>query len=72
MKRAKKKRPAELAKTVDPVFRREVLVRRMCAVMGWEYKTCHVYTGIRKVAQAEAVPVGLDKLEEILRRLEAQ
>jgi hypothetical protein len=50
--------------------RREQLVRRLCEIMGWPYKTGHVYAGIRKVALAEAVAVGLDKLEEIVRRLE--
>ncbi len=52
--------------------RREALVRRMCAVMGWPYSTAPVFAGIRKVALAQAVPVGLDKLEEILKRLESK
>jgi hypothetical protein len=52
--------------------RREKLVRRICKAMGWEYKTAHVWTGIRKVALAEAVPVGLDKLEAIVERLEGK
>jgi hypothetical protein len=51
--------------------RREELTRRLCNLMNWEYKTCHVYTAIRKAAKAEAVIVGLDKLEEIIARLDA-
>jgi hypothetical protein len=50
--------------------RRESLIRRMVAVMGWEYHTSPVLTGMRKAALSEAVVVGLDKLEAILERLE--
>jgi len=50
--------------------RREKVVRRACRVMGWEYKTCPVFTGIRKVAIGQAVPVGLEKLEAMLDRIE--
>jgi hypothetical protein len=49
--------------------RREKLTRHLCAIMGWEYKTGPVYAGLRKAALAEAVVVGLDKLEEIITRL---
>ena len=51
--------------------RREELVRRTCKVMGWEYKTSPVFAGIRKIALGEAVAVSLNKLEEILKRLES-
>jgi hypothetical protein len=51
-------------------FQREQLVRRVCVVMGWEYHTSPVWAGLRKVALAEAVAIGLDKLEEIIIRLE--
>jgi hypothetical protein len=50
--------------------KREAVVRRVCAVMGWDYHQSPVWTGLRKVALAEAVPVGLDKLEEIMDRLD--
>ena len=53
------------------VERREQLVARMCAVMGWEYKKAPVWTALRKVAVAEAVAISLDKLEEVLTKLEA-
>jgi hypothetical protein len=49
--------------------RREQLIRRMCEVMCWEYSTSPVWSGLRKVALAEAVPVGLDKLEHVIDRL---
>lgn len=50
--------------------RREAVIRRMCRIMGWDYHTSLVWAGLRKVALAEAVPVGLDKLEAIAERLE--
>jgi hypothetical protein len=50
--------------------RRERLAKRLCRVMGWEYRAGPVRAGVRKVALAEAVPVGLDGLEEIAGRLE--
>lgn len=49
--------------------RRQRLVREMCAVMGWEYKTYPAWTGLRKVARAEATAISLDKLEEVIARL---
>src|ERR1700722_4713009 len=52
------------------VVRRESLIRRACKIMGWEYHTSPVWTGLRKIALCEAVPISLDKLEEILNRLE--
>lgn len=51
---------------------REALVKRVAAVMGWPYKTSPVWAGLRKVAMAEGVVVGVDKLEEIVVRLEAE
>jgi hypothetical protein len=39
--------------------------------MGWEYHRSFKLTAIRKVAMAEAVVVGLDKLEEMLNRIES-
>jgi hypothetical protein len=39
--------------------------------MGWPYKTGPVWTGLRKVAMAEAIVIGLDKLQEIIDELEA-
>lgn len=50
--------------------RRQALAQRLCEAMGWEFKTGNIYIGIRKVALAEAVPVGLDKLEAVVNRLE--
>jgi hypothetical protein len=50
--------------------RREALARRLCAAMGWEYKTGPAFAGIRAVALGKAVALGVDKLEEILKRLE--
>jgi hypothetical protein len=50
--------------------RAEKLIKRMCKLMGWDYKTSPLWTGIRKVAVREAVPIGLDKLEAVVRRLE--
>lgn len=61
----------EAAEADRNVARREALVQRLCAVMGWEYKTGNIWTGLRKAAKAEATVIGLDKLEEILARLEA-
>ena len=49
--------------------RRESLVRHVCDVMGWDYSQSPVWTGLRKVALAEAIPVGLDKLQEIINKL---
>lgn len=46
--------------------RRESAVRRACELMGWEYKTYPAYTGIRRVALAEAVAISLEKLDELL------
>lgn len=51
--------------------RRELLIRRVNAVMGWEYSTGPVWGGLRAVAQAKAVAISLDKLEFILERLES-
>jgi Multiubiquitin len=50
--------------------RRDRLVRRACTLMGWKYRTGPVWGGIRKFALAEAVVISLEKLEEILDRLE--
>lgn len=50
--------------------RREVLVRRACLVMCWDYHTSPAFTGIRKVAMADAVAVGLDKLAAMLDEIE--
>lgn len=47
------------------------LCRELCSLMGWKTGTVHKYTAIRKFALDEAVVIGLDKLEEIVRRLEA-
>lgn len=55
----------------DRAVLREQLIRRACKAMGWEYKTSPVWTGLRKVALAEAVPIGLDRLEEMLCLLES-
>lgn len=55
----------------DAIKRRDELIRRVRAVMGWPDTTKPIYTVIRAVAKGEAVAVGLDKLEEIVRRLEA-
>lgn len=52
--------------------RREELVSRMCAAMGWEYSKHPVWTALRKVAVAEAVAISLDKLEEVINRLEGR
>ncbi len=50
--------------------RQTALGKRLCKLMGWTYKTCPVWTGLRKVALGEAVVIGLDKLELILEQLE--
>lgn len=50
--------------------RRNQLCRRLCDLMGWQQKTGHIWGHLRKVALAEAAVIGLDKLEEIIRRLE--
>ncbi len=50
--------------------RRQKLSRKLCKLMGWEFKNCHVYAALRKAAMAEAVVIGMDKLEEIIKRLE--
>ena len=50
--------------------RREALVRRACAVMGWDYHTSPAFGAIRKVAMADAVAVGLDKLAAMLDEIE--
>jgi hypothetical protein len=52
--------------------RRERLCRRACELMGWEYKVHPAYAGIRKVANGEAVAISLEKLEEVIKRLEAR
>jgi hypothetical protein len=51
--------------------RNEKLIRRACKVMGWTYHRTHVYSIMRKVGLQEAVAISLDKLEEMLNRLEA-
>jgi hypothetical protein len=38
--------------------------------MNWPYHTSPVWGALRKIAMAEAVAISLDKLEEILNRLE--
>ena len=48
---------------------REVVVRRACGVMGWDYKTSPAYTGIRQVALGNAVAVSVEKLHELLDRI---
>ena len=52
--------------------RRDVAVRRMCRIMGWQYERDLVWAALRKVAMAEAIAVSLDKLVEIMDRLEQQ
>lgn len=61
------KEEAELDRNVA---RREALVQRLCAVMGWEYATAVIWAGLRKVAEAEATVIGLNRLEEIVARLD--
>lgn len=59
--------------TRDAIRKRNLsLCRQLCKLMGWPQKTVHKYTAIRKFAMDEAVVVGLDKLEEIVRRLETK
>lgn len=50
--------------------RREAVISRACTIMGWDYKTSPVFTGLRKVAMAEAVAISLEKLGELLDRIE--
>jgi len=50
--------------------RREALVRQIGAIMGWDYHQSPIYAGLRKVAIADATVIGLDKLEQIIGRLE--
>lgn len=50
--------------------RREQVIRRVNELMGWEYSSCLGWGAIRKVASAEAVAVSIDKLEQIIARLE--
>ncbi len=57
---------------IDAAARREMLTWQLCQAMGWEYKTCPVWTGLRKAALAEAVVIGVEKLQEILVRLTAR
>ena len=49
---------------------REKAVRRLCAAMGWEYKLGLVWAGLRAVAMMQAVPISVDKINEISSRLE--
>lgn len=49
--------------------RRESLVRRMCAVMGWPYKAGPFWSGARQAAIGNATFISNDKLEEIIERL---
>lgn len=51
--------------------RRDEVSRRLCELMGWPYGTGLVWLGLRKIALAEATAVSVDKLEEIVKRLEA-
>ena len=51
---------------------REQLIRRACVLMGWDYHTSPVWTALRKVALAEAVPISLEKLNEMLDRIEGK
>ena len=48
----------------ENALRREKLSRRLCQVMGWEYQTCPVWTGLRKVALAEAVVPEVDLIAD--------
>lgn len=50
--------------------RREKLVHRMCEIMGWPYQQGPIWAGLRKIAMAEAVPISLEKLAEVIARLE--
>ena len=50
--------------------RRDNLVRRMCAVMEWPLEEKLLFLGIIKIAHVEAVPVSLEKLQEVLDKLE--
>jgi hypothetical protein len=43
----------------------------MCKLMGWEFKTHHIYTSMRKIGLREAVAISLDKLEEVADKLES-
>ncbi len=61
---------AEIAELDANHARREAIVRRACEVMGWEYSMSPAWTGLRKVAKAEAVAVGVDKLSSIIHEIE--
>lgn len=50
--------------------RKEILIRRLGKVMGWKFQTSPVLTVLRKVLTGEAVAIGLDKLEEVIKSLE--
>ena len=50
--------------------RREAVVRRIVGLMGWDYHTSPVWGGLRKVALAEAVVLGVDKAEAIAAEIE--
>ena len=52
--------------------RREEVIRRACRVMNWEYTSAPVWAALRKVAVAEAVAVSVEKLTEMLDRLESK
>lgn len=53
------------------IARAMTAVDRIRKVMQWQDSVSHVYTIIRKVAKAEAVAVGVEKLEDIADELES-
>lgn len=59
----------------DPEFkarceRREAVVRRASIMMGIEYHQSPVWTALRRIVLADAVAIGVDKLESLLDRIE--
>jgi hypothetical protein len=49
---------------------REATMARACIVMGWDYKKHPAWTGLRHVATGRAIVISVEKMNEILDRLE--